>query len=56
MHTYKNQSIDQSNATASVGIPIAVRTSISVIKPALGIAAAPMLATVAVRLEVIEDK
>lgn len=49
--THRNQSIDQSNPTGSVGSPMAVRTRSKVTKPALGMAAAPMLAMVAVILK-----
>jgi len=40
--------------TRSVGTPIAESTSMSVINPALGIAAAPMLAAVAVMLNKLQ--
>ena len=52
--TYRNQSTDQRMTTRSVGTPIAESTSMSVINPALGIAAAPMLAAVAVMLNKLQ--
>jgi hypothetical protein len=49
--TYSNQSTAKSNDTSEVGNPRAVRISSIVIKAALGIEAAPILANVAVRLK-----
>ena len=49
--THKNQSTDTMRLMSSAGSPTDVSTMIIVTRPALGIAAAPILAQVAVRLE-----
>lgn len=48
--TYSSQSTATSRLMSSVGRPTAVRMSSMVTRPALGILAAPTLASVAVRL------
>ena len=49
--TYRNQSTATMRAMSSAGRPTACKTSIIVTKPADGIPAAPMDATVAVKLK-----
>ncbi len=51
--TYMNQSIVKRRATSSVGSPAAVSTISIVTRPALGTVAAPILAKIAVRLQII---
>ena len=48
--THINQSIVNKSAMSSVGSPAAVRTMTIVTSPALGMEAAPILASTAVRL------
>ena len=53
--TYKNQSTARIRLTSSTGRPTEVRTINIVTSPALGIAAAPIAAHVAVRLKRYTD-